>query len=325
MEKLISVIVPVYNVKDYLRTCVNSIIEQSYRNLEILLIDDGSTDGSSNMCDELGMQDSRITVFHKDNGGLSDARNYGIERSHGEFFAFIDSDDALHRDFFLELAAAQREFDADIVTCDMTLFQKQEELTELFTMVHHTSAQVFLCEEALKEYFSPSGDRILHHGLCMKIYKKELFRDLRFATGRLHEDLYITYKLLDRANIIVYIDCPYYFYFQNNKGSICNNYGINNYLDESEAYKQLYSYFSEQNRVTDELLHFLIIQYLLMMEKGHEIRNAPEIQGVTKELIQWVDSNVERCSYFGKLKKALIHMSLRDINIYSFLKKVRGR
>ena len=325
MDTLISVIVPVYNVKQYLETCVNSILDQTYKYLEILLIDDGSTDGSGELCEIIKDKDSRISVYHKANGGLSDARNYGIEKSKGDFYAFIDSDDALHKDFFRELMAAQKESCSDIVACDMTLFNNQDELQDLFMMTNTTSRRVYSKEDALKEYFSPAAGRKIHHGLCMKIYSRHLFDELRFEVGRLHEDLYITYRLIDNANSLVYVDCPYYFYFQNNTGSICKNYGVKNYLDESEAYTRIYRYFKGQNRVSDELLHFLIIQYLLMFEKAYDIRKMEEISVADKEAKKWVKNYIGKCTHFGIIKKLLIKMSLRDIRIYSVLKKIRGR
>ena len=322
---MISVIVPVYNVKEYLEICVNSIINQTYKNLEILLIDDGSTDGSGELCDIVKEKDVRISVYHKTNGGLSEARNYGVERAKGDFFAFIDSDDALHKDFFKELMKAQNENGSDITACGMTLYNNLDELPDMFKMTHVTSSQVFSKEQALKEYFSPEGDRRIHHGLCMKIYARHLFDELRFEEGKLHEDLYITYRLIDLANNMVYVDCPYYFYFQNNKGSICKNYGVKNYLDESEAYKRIYEYFDKKNSITDDLIHFLIIQYLLMFEKAFKIRKEKKIRNADKEAKKWVRNNVGRCTSFGTTKRLLIKLSLIDIRIYSILKKLRGR
>lgn len=325
MEALISVIVPVYNVKKYLQQCVESIIVQSYKQLEILLVDDGSSDGSSELCDRLKSIDKRIQVYHKGNGGLSDARNFGIEHSSGDYLAFIDSDDALHKDFFFVLMEAQEKYNADIVGCGMTLYHDLAELPELFKINHKYTERVFTSEDALKEYFSPSGDRIIHHGLCMKIYKRELFSQIRFDIGKLHEDLYITYRLLDSAKAVVYVDSPYYFYFQNNSDSICKNYGIKNFLDEAEAYNRIYKYFEEQDRVTEELIHFLIIQYLLMFEKGYDIRRSKDIQSADDRARKWVRDHVKECSYFGTVKKALILASLKDIRIYSILKKARGQ
>ena len=325
MEELISVIVPVYNVKNYLTTCVKSIVAQSYGNLEIILVDDGSTDGSGNICDELVNFDKRIKVVHKVNGGLSDARNYGMKKSHGDFYAFIDSDDALHKDFFMELMNAQHKYNADIVACDMTLFSRYEELPQLYAMRHDIKAKLFIRDDALKEYFVPAEERIIHHGLCMKIYRRSLFDGLQFFKGKLHEDLYITYKLLDIANRTVYVDCPYYFYFQSNTSSICKNYGVKNFLDEAEAYRTIYTYFTKKNRITNELIHFLIVQYLLMLEKGYAIRNAAEIRSTRKSVVKWVDDNIKNCNHYGRIKRNIIRIGLRDIRIYSWLKKLRGR
>lgn len=323
-KKLISVIVPVYNVKKYLEQCVYSIVSQTYDELEILLIDDGSTDGSDKLCDEIKKIDKRIYVYHKENGGLSDARNFGIERSKGDFYAFIDSDDALHKDFFRILIQTQEKYDADIVGCDMSLYQSVEELPQLFDMEYVSSEKVFDSKGALSEYFLPSGKRIIYHGLCMKIYNRELFRNVRFDVGRLHEDLYITYRLLDMASKVAYVDAPYYFYFQNNTGSICKNYSVKNYLDEAEAYRRIYNYFELNNRVSDELIHFLIIQYLLMFEKGYNIRNDMDIKKLQKQLQKWVRDNIKRCNSFGTIKKMLILISLKNIKFYSFLKKIKN-
>ena len=322
---MVSVIIPVYQCVDYLEEAIASVQNQNIDDSEIICVDDGSTDGSAELCDEYKKRDERITVYHKENGGLSDARNYGMERSHGDFFAFIDSDDALHPDFFTELINNQKQYDADIVACDITLFEKRDVLTGLYRINHNTTAKVFSGEEALNEYFSPSKKRKIHHGLCMKLYKKALFDNLRFLKGKLHEDLYITYRLLDCANTVVYINCPYYYYYQNNSGSICKNYGTKNFLDEAEAYSQMLHYFQKDNRANEKLIHFLIIQYLLMFEKGYDIRKRGEIQTTKEDIVKWVDDSVDQCRYFGVLKRFLIHVAIRDIRIYTLLKRVRHR
>ena len=325
MKKLISVIIPVYNVEQYLEICVKSVLGQTYSNLEIILVDDGSTDRSGGICDNLSRLDKRIFVYHKSNGGLADARNYGMKRANGDFLAFIDSDDALHKDFFSLMMKTQQENNADIVSVDMTLYHDLKELVALFKMNYNAEVKLFFGEESLKEYFSPSGNRIIHHGLCMKIYKRKLFNDLEFEKGRLHEDLFITYQLLDRCHIFAYISSPYYFYFQNNKGSICTNYGAKNFIDESEAYSIMYHFFSSRESIRDQLLHFIIIQYLLMFEKSTELLNRKEIKDRKHQIISWVDKNVWKCSYFSIMKKVLIHISMRNIGIYIFLKGIRKK
>ncbi len=113
-EELVSVIVPIYKVEEYLRECVDSIINQTYKNLEIILVDDGSPDNCGEICEEYARNDSRVTVYHKENGGLSDARNYGMARSHGEYITFVDSDDVIKENFVEALMELIHKYNADI-------------------------------------------------------------------------------------------------------------------------------------------------------------------------------------------------------------------
>lgn len=325
MESLISVIVPVYNVKSFLELCINSIVGQTYDNLEIIIVDDGSTDGSATLCDNLERLDDRIVVFHKKNGGLSDARNFGIERAKGDFFAFIDSDDVLHKDFFTELIKSQRETDADIVACDISLFYDHNELKELHRLKHSTRQIEYSTDEALKEYFMPVESRKLYHGLCMKIYKRNLFEDLRFEKGRLHEDVYITYRLLDRAQCVVYVDCPYYFYYKNNQGSICKNYGVNNFLDEAEAYDGMYRYFAEKNRVTKELITFLLIQYVNMFETGYRERHNDKVKECTLKIKEWINQHYKECAMLNVKNRVMINLTMFNMMLAHFLRSIIGR
>lgn len=122
-ENLVSVVVPVYKVEEYLRECIDSIISQTYTHLEIILVDDGSPDTCGKICEEYALNDSRITVYHKDNGGLSDARNYGMARSHGEFITFVDSDDIIMPNFVETLMNLIHEHDADIATSSFFSFR----------------------------------------------------------------------------------------------------------------------------------------------------------------------------------------------------------
>ena len=331
MEPLVSVIVPIYNVEKYLETCIDSILMQNYKNLEVLLIDDGSTDNSGKYCDEIQKKDCRITVYHKENGGLSDARNYGIEKANGDFFAFIDSDDVLHKDFIFQLMKAQRETNAEIVACDMSLFYDKAELEQLFKLKCQAHRTLFTGSEILKEYFYPEGERngqgkrILYHGLCMKIYRRELFNKYRFEKNKLHEDVYITHLLLRECRKVVYIDCPYYFYYQNNSGSICNNFGVKNFIDEADAYRQIYEIYKNNNGIIEEVMHFLISQYLLLLEKGYNIKDKSKIMCSYKQIKYWILKNVGKCSYYRFPKRVLVYISVYNIRIYSFMRKMSGK
>lgn len=324
-EALISVIIPVYNVEKYLELCLQSVIKQTYSNLEILLIDDGSTDSSGKLCDRLKELDKRISVYHKQNGGLSDARNYGMERAKGDFYAFIDSDDVLHKDFFSILLKVQKQENADIVSTDMALFYDHNELEHLYKLNVDYTYNIYKGNNILKEYYLPSTGKInIYHGLCMKIYKKELFDDLKFIKGRLHEDLFITYRLLEKSKAFVYIDAPYYFYYQNNGNSISKNYGIKNFRDEYEACLEMLDYFEYCDDIREELYRFIIIHYLDIVERIQGNSDKDEVKRIKNEIRSWINDNVWRVSGYSKIKKISIVLSAGSTRLYTLLKKIRG-
>ena len=188
---LISVIVPIYKVERYLPKCVDSILKQTYSNLEIILVDDGSPDGCGALCDEFAVRDSRIRVIHKPNGGLSDARNAGIAIASGEYFAFLDSDDYLEPDAYQAMVALAKKYDAKLVCAGR--FDEDGETGE---------AVLGLCPE--KEEFVPGKElvrRIFHwdhldSAAWDKLYARELFREIRYPVGRVVEDVPTTYRLV---------------------------------------------------------------------------------------------------------------------------------
>lgn len=324
-EALVSVIIPVYNVEKYLELCLRSVINQTYSNLEILLIDDGSTDNSGKLCDSLKELDKRISVYHKENGGLSDARNYGMERATGDFYAFIDSDDVLHKDFFNILLRVQKQKNADIVSTDMAFFYDHNELEYLYKLNVDYTFNIYNGNNILKEYYRPSnGKRNIYHGLCMKIYKKELFDDLKFVKGRLHEDLFITYKLLEKSETFVYIDAPYYFYYQNNGNSISKNYGVKNFCDEYDACMEMVGYFDGNDNIREELYRFIIINLLDIVEKIQGNSDKSEVKRINKEIKLWINDNVWKVSGYSKIKKVSIVLSAGSTKLYTLLKKIRG-
>lgn len=209
--ELISVIVPVFNVEKYLENCVTSIINQTYANLEILLIDDGSTDRSGALCDQYAGKDSRIQVIHKTNGGLSDARNVGIDHSHGNYLVFVDSDDLIHATMVERLYHALKEQDAEISLCNWV--SVDERYQPLFT--DHASPikdEVLTGEQAIKKLFMANG--YYYVVAWNKLYKASLFNDVRFIYGRVNEDEFIVHRLFGQCKSIVCIQDELYYYLQ---------------------------------------------------------------------------------------------------------------
>jgi glycosyltransferase involved in cell wall biosynthesis len=206
---LLSIIVPVYNVKDYLDKCIESISLQTYENIEILLIDDGSTDGSSKICDLWKAKDSRIRVFHKNNGGSSSARNVGLKNCRGEFIGFVDSDDYIDKNMY-ELMLKEMRNDIDIVTCGTGIIYpaKMKKRTEVYGM---TSKLAYFKEnEAIMELLLLRG---LSFSPCDKVFRSVLFENVRFPYGKECEDLPTIYELIKKSRGIINIGKVKYFYF----------------------------------------------------------------------------------------------------------------
>lgn len=209
----LSIIVPVYNVELYLEKCVNSILKQTFKDFELILVDDGSSDSSSQIC-EAYKSDERVIVIHKSNGGLSDARNIGIRYSKGEYLSFIDSDDWIDEDMFSEMLQAASKTDSDIVVCGhrvVTVSGKIEE-TIVFkndVVLSRTNATKLI----LKDEDIPSF-------AWNKIYRKDLFDFILFPKGRIYEDTATIYKCFNLANRVAIINRVFYNYLRR-PGSIC--------------------------------------------------------------------------------------------------------
>ena len=254
MNNLISIIVPVYNVERYINTCINSIINQSYRNIEILLINDGSKDLSGEICDKWAKKDSRIKVFHKENGGLSDARNFGINKCNGEYLIFIDSDDFINKDMVKKLLKLSQENEADIVQCEFLKFKNENEIKE---SNDKNKVQVFKNIEAIENHYKEEL-KISTVVSWSKLYKKYLFNDIRFPKGKLHEDEFTTYKLLYKANKVLYTNEKLYYYRETPNSIMNSKYNIRR-LDLLEALNERLLFFKKINN--DNLYNIALNNY----------------------------------------------------------------
>lgn len=211
MTPLISVIVPVYNVKKYVVDCIQSICAQTYNNLEIILVDDGSTDGSEHICDDYKLKDGRVFIIHKENGGLSDARNVAIDVCNGDYITFIDGDDFVSTDYIETLYHLLASTNSQIAICGHKDFYELP-VTEY---IKTDSFFEYSPDEAIKEILINGKFTTSAWG---KLYSAELFREIRYPNGRLFEDLYTTWKTFDRASKIVFTPSQEYFYRQNPTG-----------------------------------------------------------------------------------------------------------
>lgn len=210
-NSLVTIIIPIYNVERYLTKCIDSVISQTYTNLEILLVDDGSTDNCPIICDEYEKLDSRIKVFHKKNGGLSDARNYGLDNMSGDFVYFLDSDDYISADAIECLVASQEMNNSDIVIGNSVIIDENNNQTEWSCTFND---EVFLAKELLERKIIPAKYVVAWN----KLYSASVFNTVRFPKSLIHEDEYILSDIVRNSKIISTVSKVTYYYFQRSNG-----------------------------------------------------------------------------------------------------------
>ncbi len=237
-ENLISVIVPVYKVEAYLDRCVQSIVDQSYRNLEIILVDDGSPDKCPEMCDAWADKDPRIRVIHKDNGGLSDARNAGMTAATGEYISFVDSDDWIAPEMLEKLFEAMERDDSDIAACTVKMVWEDESPSMLLTVKENRILNPLEAEKALLE------ETFLKQPVWYKLYRRNVAEGLLFPLGKYHEDVFWSYLAVGRACRVSVIDYIGYFYFQRRGSIMGEGYSLKR-LDAIKAKTEQVEYYSK--------------------------------------------------------------------------------
>ena len=227
-EPVISVIIPIYNTAPWLRRCLDSVVNQTYQNLEIILVDDGSTDGSGAICDEYAARDGRVRVIHKGNGGVSSARNAGLAAAGGEWIGWVDSDDWIEPDMYVYLLAAAQDRGADIAVCS-----RYEHYRESCRMRGWAQERLLDTEGAL-ELLLKNDD--MQNYLWDKLWRRSLFEGISFPEGHTYEDLAVMYRLFERAQRIVCLPEGKYHYNER-PGSIVGNVSLKNRLDHCYATK----------------------------------------------------------------------------------------
>lgn len=255
-KDLISVIVPIYKVEIYLENCIKSIVNQTYENLQIILVEDGSPDRCGNICDKYEQLDSRIIVIHKENGGVSDARNTGLDASTGKYIIFIDSDDYIHPQMIQVLMSNLKQYDTDISICSYKLVKDMNSINNEYS--NHTV--IYNNVEALSNMYN---DLYITTVVAWnKVYKRSLFEGIQFPKGKVHEDEFTIYKLLYKANKIVYTDAVLYYYLQRNT-SIMGQKLISNDFDAIQAQEEVFNFMYAKEE--SELINKALNRYLSYM------------------------------------------------------------
>jgi len=325
-KPLISIIVPVYNIMDCLEKCVDSCIGQTYKNIEILLVDDGSTDGTGELCDELAKKDNRIRVFHKKNGGSSSARNLGISQAKGEYLGFVDSDDFISPAMYEELINAVTEFQVPIAQVSRDeIDEKGNKLPDVCI----PPKQAFLCESAefMKELLMHRGDC----SFCTKLIKKELFQDKRFPEGKLNEDFYLLLQMLKEVKGIYILPAQHYHVFY--------RIGSNTRKKDKNDFSRVFMDIVENADVAQEIVDehyphlkevgirfglFQRLDYMLHIPVGQMNSGNQFYENVKKYLRKhWIDTLTN--SYLTKKNKVyLMLLTVAPKMVRALHQRVRG-
>lgn len=265
-DALISVIVPVYNTKEYLRLCIESILNQSYSNFEVILVDDGSTDGSDAICNEFLKKDKRVVYLRKENGGLSSARNFGVKHSNGKYISFVDSDDFISKDYLKYLYMALIETNSDVSFCNFEKFYND-------LPVQKETAYNFAIKEKIElmEKLTHTGANCDCTNIVVawnKLIRKDLAEKITFPLGKWHEDEFYINSVLENADKFVYVDSNLYFYRQRNDSIVGSDNKCDiRHLDLIDAFEEricLFEKIADKNLYQEIISAYrsnLIIQY----------------------------------------------------------------
>lgn len=284
-EALISIIVAVYNIKEYLPRCVDSILAQTYKNLEIILVDDGSTDGSGKICDDYAMSEERIQVVHKKNGGLSDARNAGLEVAKGDYIGFVDGDDWIEPGMYCAMYEACEGEHAQIAVC------RYKQITKSGVIDASTNNSVSLSKaEALEIYVCGDERYLIYNSVWSKLFSAKLIFGMRFPVGKNSEDIMFTTKAFCKMERLVYLDTAYYNYVLDREGSIMNEKaGERRLKDEIPFWREQIAYIREaglpelSDKATYHFYRRMLFYYIDFMEQKSTRGFAKEIVGQLRE------------------------------------------
>lgn len=304
----LSIIVPIYNVEQYLENCINSILNQTYRNFELILVDDGSPDKSGEICDKYKSSDDRVKVIHKKNGGLSSARNAGLEIATGQYIGFVDSDDWIDRDMYDKLLNLAEKNEADIVQCEYL------EAYDNKIIIHNNENSEFVVLdrfEALEKLINFGKYHVNGVVSWNKIYKRTLFDDIRFPVGKLNEDEFTTYKLLHKCNSIIFLKEKLYYYRQTPNSIMNKKFNVKR-LDLLDAVKELLIFLKSNNY--HQFYELGLIRYETLLIQFYF--KCQDLIDNNMEILQGIYDSYK--SYFGEFLNNSKISQMHKLNNYIF-------
>lgn len=305
----ISIIVPVYNVKEYIETCVNSILNQTFSDFELILVDDGSTDGSGELCEQLCHRDMRLICLHKNNGGLSDARNYGIDQMKGQYVTFIDSDDWVEPTY-LEYLYRNICSDVDISTCVYVCCGNGSRRP---WKTLPDEPDIMCTKDALLSLLYDEKINVSAHG---KLYRSTLFKEVRFPFGKHYEDVGTTYKLIQRARSVSIGGSQLYNYRMRPESITHSN--DNKIFDRYELALQAYQELSEGDSEVSKAAERYYIAHSLSVLHDCDLQNDMQLD-IAKKIRQRILKHIKSINDNARVRdrdKAAINILQLGIQIY---------
>jgi glycosyltransferase involved in cell wall biosynthesis len=313
-SEIISIIIPVFNIKPYLSEALNSVLNQTYTNLEIIIIDDGSTDESGMVCDEFAKKDNRIIVVHQENKGLSEARNVGLDMMTGNIVAFLDPDDRYQSDYIMSMLSTMNQYNADIVICKNAAIRTTNamSLKDIVSIEPQMAKGLYDRVTVLRAYV----DGLINAAVWNKIYKSKLWKETRFPVGYVYEDIVTTYQIFNNSEKVYILDKVLYLRRIHSE-SITNTPSIINVSDHIWALSQIES-FIEDNihtlfndnhlvRIHKKKLHLLIYLYILSFSKIGDKGNINH-DDLKKQIIKLVkEASVTNLAMHYKIAYYLIY------------------
>ncbi len=328
-RELISVIVAVYNIASYIERGVNSISRQTYRNLEIILVDDGSTDGSGEICDRLAEEDDRIMVIHKENGGPADARNVGIAAAKGNFIGVVDGDDWIDADMYEKMFSALSEQQADIAICRYRRVGRSHTQDD-----SRDRAVVFEGQEALQYYVEEREEYDIQNAAWNKLYRRKVLDNLQFPSGKWYEDIMFATSALSHAHRCVYLDSACYNYIIDREGSIMNTrVNPRTFTDHIPAYLEKRGFLLSVGRpdLADTHDYFFYKRLLLFYNqiKKETISDKKKyLKEITDVIYKSIEQNkdryeqIYRCSVANPNEKKKMDLFLKSPHLYWFVMQI---
>ncbi len=319
-EDKISVVVPVYNVEKYLNKCIDSIVNQTYSNLEILLVDDGATDKSGKICDEYSEEDVRIRVIHKKNGGLSDARNTGMQQATGEYIIFIDSDDYIDKDMILILYNNLVESKADMAVCGIwNVYQEQK-------WAQCEQREKFVCDNVEAFRLLMIGKKI-PGSICNKLLRREVVSNLQFPVGKHYEDVFFHTDMMPYINTVSVDTTPLYYYVHR-EGSITTREFDNSSMDIVEAYDRNYQMVEKKYpeiidvaKFRAQWANFVVLDRMMESENYWKYAEYKQVKHTLKKNVR----SILFSKYFHKTRRISAMALGINIKLYYILSKINRK